>query len=90
MANLDAALERTRSTAPSTTVQGRRFERMFRAALLNHPGEFRDKFARVWLWDDWPGRDGHRVHREAAGTARRASRVLSLELAAAVQEGVTG
>ena len=58
MANLDAALERTRSTAPSTTVQGRRFERMFRAALLNHPGEFRDKFTRMWLWDNWPGRDG--------------------------------
>ena len=58
MSNLDVALERTRSTAPSTTVQGRRFERMFMAALLNHPGEFRDKFTRAWLWDDWPGRDG--------------------------------
>lgn len=58
MANLDAALERIRSTAPSTTVQGRRFERLFRAALLNHPGEFRDKFAQVWLWKDWPRRDG--------------------------------
>ena len=31
---------------------------MFRAALLNHPGEFRDRFAHIWLWDDWPGRDG--------------------------------
>ena len=58
MANLDAALERIRSTAPSTTVQGLRFERMFRAALLNHPGEFRDRFIHVWLWDDWPGKDG--------------------------------
>ena len=58
MPNLDAALERTRSTAPSTTVQGRRFERMFGAALLNHPGEFRDRFVRVWLWADYPGKDG--------------------------------
>ena len=59
MSNLDAALERTRSTAPSTTCAGsRRFERMFRAALLNHPGEFRDRSAHVWMWDDWPGRDG--------------------------------
>ena len=58
MANLDVALEQIRSTAPSTTVQGRRFERLFRAALLHHPGEFRDKFEHVWLWDDWPGRDG--------------------------------
>ena len=61
--NLDAALERTHATAPSTTVQGRRFERMSRAALLNHPGEFRDKLTRVCLWDDWPGRDGQRAHR---------------------------
>ena len=45
MSNLDAALERARSAAPSTLVQGHRFERMFRAALLNHPGEFRDRFA---------------------------------------------
>ena len=35
MPNLDAALERARSTAPSTTVQGLRFERMFRAAHTN-------------------------------------------------------
>ena len=58
MSNLDAALERVRSAAPSTLVQGHRFERMFRAALLNHPGEFRDRFAHIWLWDDWPGRGG--------------------------------
>lgn len=58
MPNLDAALERIRSAAPSLTVQGLGFERMFRAALLNHPGEFRDKFVRIWLWDEWPGRDG--------------------------------
>ena len=58
MPNLDVALEGIRSTAPTTTVQGRRFERMMRTALLNHPGEFRDKFVQVWLWNDWPGRDG--------------------------------
>ena len=45
MSNLDAALERTRSAAPSTFVQAHRFEPMFRAALPNHPGEFRDRFA---------------------------------------------
>ena len=58
MPNLDAALEQIRSTSPSTTVQGRRFERMFGSALLNHPGEFRDMFVRVWLWDEWPQKDG--------------------------------
>ena len=31
-----------------------------------------------------------RVHREAAEVSRRASQALSLELAAAVREGVTG
>ena len=34
-------------------VQGRRFERMCRSALLAHPGEFRDKFTKVRLWKDW-------------------------------------
>ena len=61
MSNLDTALERARSAAPSTLVQGHRFERMFRAA-----------------------------HREAAEVSRRASQALSLELATAVQAGVTG
>lgn len=58
MPNLDVALGRIRSTSPTTTVQGRRFERMFKAALSNHRGEFRDKFSHVWLWEEWPGRDG--------------------------------
>ncbi len=58
MPNLDAALERIRSTALSTFVQGRRFERMFRTAILNHPREFRDKFVQVWSWKDYPNKDG--------------------------------
>ena len=30
----------------------------FEPPLLNHPGEFRDRFVQVWLWNDWPGREG--------------------------------
>ena len=51
MPNLSAALERIRSTAPSTTVKGRRFERMFRAALWEylygvlHAPDWRNKYA---------------------------------------------
>ena len=26
--------------------------------MLNHPGEFRDRFSNVWLWAEYPGRDG--------------------------------
>ena len=37
MSNLDAALERTRSAAPSTLVQGHRFERMFPGRPPLHP-----------------------------------------------------
>ena len=58
MPNLDAALETIRERASTTVFQGRSFERLVRAALLNHPGEFRDRFSDVWLWADYPGRDG--------------------------------
>ncbi len=43
--------------APSTVLVGRRFEHLVREALLAHPGEW-DRFDEVWLWNDWPERDG--------------------------------
>ena len=58
MPNLDAALETIRKRASTTVFQGRSFERLVGAALLNHPGEFRDRFSNVWLWADYPGRAG--------------------------------
>ena len=40
MPNLDAALETIRGRASTTVFQGRSFEKLVKAALLNHPGEF--------------------------------------------------
>ncbi len=42
---------------PSKRLVGRRFEHLVREALLAHPGEW-DRFDEVWLWNDWPERDG--------------------------------
>lgn len=58
MPNLDTALETIRLRVSTAVFKGRSFERLVRAALLNHTGEFRDRFSDVWLWDDYPGRDG--------------------------------
>ena len=58
MPNLDAALKTIRERASTTVFQGRSFERLVKAALLNHPGEFRDRFSDAWLWEDYPDRDG--------------------------------
>ena len=38
--------------------RGAGFERLMRAALKNHPGEFRDRFEEVYLWNEYPDRDG--------------------------------
>src|SRR5450631_1591001 len=38
-------------------VRGRQFERICVWYLRNAP-EYRSQIARVWLWDDWPGRWG--------------------------------
>ncbi len=37
---------------------GRAFERLIQTALSREPGILGDRFVWVWLWDDWPGRDG--------------------------------
>lgn len=52
------SVETIRERASSAAFQGRSFERLVRAALLNDPGEFRGWFSDVWLWPDYPGRDG--------------------------------
>ena len=58
MPNLDAALGMIRERASTAVFQGRGFERLVGAALLSHPGEFRDRFSNVWSWADYPDRDG--------------------------------
>ena len=58
MPGLTVALERIAVRSSSNVLKGHLFERMVRAALLNHTGEFRDRFSDVWLWNDYPDRDG--------------------------------
>jgi predicted helicase len=38
---------------PRMDVRGRQFERLCRWYLLNAP-EYRRRFRKVWLWNDWP------------------------------------
>ena len=58
MANLIEALDRLRSEAENPFAQGRKFERLIKAALSRHPGIYGDRFQQVWLWDEWPDKDG--------------------------------
>ncbi|MYD04487.1 MAG: DEAD/DEAH box helicase [Acidimicrobiia bacterium] len=58
LSELDAALETIRSSATSKLELGKRFERLMCRVLLEHPGEFRDRFTQVVPWDGWEGRDG--------------------------------
>ncbi len=58
MPNLDAALGMIRERSSTAVFQGHSFERLVKAALLDHPGEFRDRFSDVWLWEEYPDRDG--------------------------------
>ncbi|MCY3538346.1 MAG: DEAD/DEAH box helicase family protein [bacterium] len=58
LSELDAALETIRSSAASKLELGKRFERLMCRVLLEHPGEFRDRFRQVVPWDEWEGRDG--------------------------------
>ncbi|WP_328530108.1 DEAD/DEAH box helicase family protein [Nocardioides sp. NBC_00368] len=48
-----------RATALDKRDQGDRFERLIATYLRSDP-EWTAKFEQVWLWPDWPGRDGSR------------------------------
>ena len=58
LSGLDAALETIRRVSSSPRGVGGRFERLMCRVLLEHPGEFRDRFTQVVPWDEWEGRDG--------------------------------
>jgi superfamily II DNA or RNA helicase len=45
--------------ASEETLRGRGFERLSKWVLENAP-EYAARLDQVWLWDDWPGRDGRR------------------------------
>ena len=50
-------LDEYRATAHSSRDQGDKFERLIRA-YLQTDSYYQVKFSDVWLWQDWPGRNG--------------------------------
>lgn len=57
MTTIHNVLEDYRQTATSTRNQGDKFERLMLAYLKTDP-LYQEKYSDVWLWSDWPGRDG--------------------------------
>ena len=55
MASLQEFLEVLADAYPDEKVRGTEFEPFLRDALVASPSH---QFSDVWLWDDWPGRDG--------------------------------
>ena len=58
MPHFDEALTILRDRATDLFGMGRSFERLMQAALTREPGILGDRFERVWLWHEWPDRDG--------------------------------
>ncbi len=56
MPHLDEALAALRQRSTDPTRLGQSFERLIQAALSRHPGIYGDRFSKVWMWHDWPGR----------------------------------
>lgn len=54
---IHAVLDRLRADALDERDKGAKFERLVRAYLTTDP-EWTARFSDVWLWSDWPGRDG--------------------------------
>jgi predicted helicase len=50
-------LGQLRSTALDERDKGDKFERLVKTFLLNDP-EWSARFSNVWLWSEWPGRNG--------------------------------
>ncbi len=57
MPHLAEALDRLRADNTGTYKRGRAFEKLIRNALLANP-QYGDRFSRLWLWSEWPGRGG--------------------------------
>ena len=58
MPHFDEALTYLRDRSTDLFGMGRSFERLIKTALEREPGILGDRFTRVWLWGEWPGRDG--------------------------------
>ena len=58
MPNFDKTLDHLRDRATDLFGMGRSFERLMKTALEQEPGILGDRFSRVWMWNEWPDRDG--------------------------------
>ena len=58
MPHFDEALSILRDRATDMFGMGRSFERLMKSALLQEPVIWGQRFTQVWMWDEWPGRDG--------------------------------
>ena len=58
MPHFDEVLTILRDRATDLFGMGRSFEHLMQAALTREPGIYGDRFERVWLWNEWPDRDG--------------------------------
>ena len=58
MPNFDKALDLLRHRSTDMYGMGHSFERLIKTALKREPGILGDRFSQVWLWKEWPGRDG--------------------------------
>ena len=57
MPHFDEALTILRDRATDMSGMGRAFERLMKTALSQEPGILGDRFAQVWLWQEWPDRN---------------------------------
>jgi predicted helicase len=57
LAGPDGLFDKIRSHVPTIQGQGQVFERLIKAFLSEDP-LFRQRFRRVWLWSEWPGKRG--------------------------------
>ena len=58
MAHFEAVLSRLRERNTDMHGRGRAFERLMRNALARNPDILGQRFRQVWLWSEWPERDG--------------------------------
>ena len=58
MPNFYKTLDHLRVHSTDMFGMGRSFERLIKTALSKEPGILGDRFSQVWMWNEWPGRDG--------------------------------
>lgn len=57
MTTIHTILDDFAHTAADARDKGDKFERLRAACLCTYP-VYADQYSNVWLWGDWPGRDG--------------------------------